>query len=29
MQNDWDAAIAIDGVLYPQWAIGFLQPFAE
>lgn len=29
MKNDRDAAIAIDGVLYPQWAIGFEHPFAE
>ncbi len=29
MQHDTGAAIAIDGALYPQWAIGFAQPFAE
>ena len=29
MKNDTRASIAIDGVLYPQWAIGFEQPFAE
>lgn len=29
MKNDTDAAIRIDGVLHPQWAIGFEQPFAE
>jgi hypothetical protein len=29
MKNDTDAAIRIDGVLHPQWAIGFERPFAE
>ncbi|MSQ70061.1 MAG: hypothetical protein EXR27_02070 [Betaproteobacteria bacterium] len=29
MSKDWDGKIAINGVLYPQWAIGFPQPFAE
>lgn len=29
MRNEGDAPLAIDGVLYPQWAIGFAQPFAE
>ena len=29
MKNDTDADLAIEGVLYPQWAIGFAQPFEE
>jgi hypothetical protein len=29
MKNDQNAPVKIDGVLYPQWAIGFAQPFAE
>ena len=29
MRNDTRADIPIDGVLYPQWAIGFQRPFAE
>ncbi len=29
MRNDTRAEIAIDGVLYPEWAIGFAQPFVE
>ena len=29
MRHDTRASIAIDGVLYPQWAIGFERPFAE
>jgi hypothetical protein len=29
MRNDTRASIAIDGVLHPQWAIGFERPFAE
>jgi hypothetical protein len=29
MRGDPDAVVAIDGVIYPQWAIGFAQPFAE
>jgi len=29
MKNDTDAKIAIDGILYPQTAIGFNEPFAE
>ncbi|MEP6656760.1 MAG: hypothetical protein ABJC33_05960 [Betaproteobacteria bacterium] len=29
MKNDTQATIAIDGVLFPQWAIGFDRPFAE
>jgi hypothetical protein len=28
-RNDPDAKVRIEGVLYPQWAIGFAQPFAE
>ncbi|HET7201496.1 MAG TPA: hypothetical protein VFI80_11855 [Burkholderiales bacterium] len=27
--NDPQAKVRIEGVLYPQWAIGFAQPFAE
>ncbi|MGQ0651990.1 MAG: hypothetical protein ACT4P4_06940 [Betaproteobacteria bacterium] len=29
MKNDQNAPVKIEGVLYPQWAIGFPQPFAE
>ncbi len=29
MKSDPSAKINIEGVLYPQWAIGFAQPFAE
>jgi hypothetical protein len=29
MKNDTNSSLAIDGVLYPQWAIGFAAPFAE
>ncbi|MEP7085261.1 MAG: hypothetical protein ABI854_11025, partial [Betaproteobacteria bacterium] len=29
MKTSPDARISIDGILYPQWAIGFAQPFAE
>jgi hypothetical protein len=29
MKNDPDAKVRIEGVLYPQWAIGFAQPFHE
>ena len=29
MKSDPNAKINIEGVLYPQWAIGFAQPFAE
>jgi hypothetical protein len=29
MRNDTRASIAINGVLHPQWAIGFEKPFAE
>ncbi len=29
MKSDPAAKINIEGVLYPQWAIGFAQPFAE
>ena len=29
MKNDTTADIAIDGVLHPQWAIGFERPFVE
>ena len=29
MKNDTGAALPIDGVLYPQWAIGFARPFSE
>lgn len=29
MKNDQNAPVKIEGVLYPQWAIGFSQPFAE
>jgi len=28
-KNDPNAKVRIDGVLYPQWAIGFAQPFAH
>jgi len=28
-KNDPQAKVRIEGVLYPQWAIGFAQPFAE
>lgn len=28
-RNDPHAKVRIEGVLYPQWAIGFAQPFAE
>lgn len=28
-RNDPEAKVRIEGVLYPQWAIGFAQPFAE
>jgi hypothetical protein len=29
MKDDPNAPLQIDGILYPQWAIGFPQPFAE
>ncbi|MBL0418902.1 hypothetical protein JI739_00950 [Ramlibacter sp. AW1] len=29
MKNDTNAYLAVEGVLYPQWAIGFEKPFAE
>ncbi len=29
MKNEPHAPLRIDGTLYPQWAIGFAQPFAE
>lgn len=29
MKNDTNAKLQIDGILYPQWAIGFAEPFAE
>ncbi|MES2538696.1 MAG: hypothetical protein V4632_22790 [Pseudomonadota bacterium] len=29
MKSDPEAKLDISGVLYPQWAIGFAQPFAE
>lgn len=29
MKNDPHAPVHIDGVLYPQWAIGFARPFEE
>jgi hypothetical protein len=29
MKNDQNAPVKMEGVLYPQWAIGFAQPFAE
>jgi hypothetical protein len=29
MKSDPNAKINIEGVLYPQWAIGFAQPFVE
>ena len=29
IRTDLDAKINIEGVLYPQWAIGFAAPFAE
>ncbi|MBL8309011.1 MAG: hypothetical protein JNL19_01175 [Burkholderiales bacterium] len=29
MKNDTNAVLPINGVLYPQWAIGFERPFAE
>jgi hypothetical protein len=29
MRNDQSAPVRIEGVLYPQWAIGFSQPFSQ
>jgi len=29
VKNDFTARVAMRGVLYPQWAIGFAAPFAE
>lgn len=29
MKNDGNAPLKADGVLYPQWAIGFTKPFEE
>jgi len=29
MKNDTNAHVQIDGILYPQWAIGFSEPFRE
>ena len=27
--NDPDVQVPINGVVYPQWAVGFAQPFRE
>jgi hypothetical protein len=29
MKNDGNAPLKVEGVLYPQWAIGFAKPFEE
>src|SRR5262249_19487028 len=29
MKNDTNSKLQIDGILYPQWAIGFAEPFRE